>query len=196
MPIIDLKCRDSFASPAAGCQGCQQEALFLGHYGQVYLFFDLPADLSSRVLRKASLILFKLPYISSCGAKGTAYVEHNASQYTLYPLLDFFSIFGHMFSPPAVDPDHRVDFKDIPHCSYTEIDITRIVEDWNGGKLENRGILLIGSPDSPCLYYASNRYEIFWMRPLIRLTCWETETPRALRAVPCKVKVNSEDGQS
>lgn len=189
MRTIDLKCRDSFASPVSGCRDLPQEALFLGHYGQIYLFFDLPADPGACVLQRASLILFKLPYIFSCGENDCA--GYPAGQYTLYPLLDFFSAFGRAFSPPAVDFSRRVCYQDFRGCSYTEIDVTQIVKDWSDGRLENRGILLTGSPHSPCLYYASDRYEILWMRPLIRLTCGETEKPGVLRAVPCEVKINA-----
>lgn len=189
MPIIDLKCRYSFAFSALGCQGCQQEAHFLGHDGRICLFFDLPADPGACILQKAVLVLFKLPYIS-----GTECAGHSVSQYVLYPLLDFFSVFGSMFSPPAVDLGRRVCFQDISSRSYTEIDITQIVKDWSDGKLENRGILLAGSPDSPCLYFASNRYQIFWMRPIIRMTYRKIETSQALRSVPCEVKIKSPSG--
>lgn len=183
MPTIDLECRDSFAAPMPACQ---QEALFLGHDGRIYLFFDPPADLGACILRKASLILFKLPCLSPCKT-----TEGRSGPYTLYPLLGFFNVFGGLFAPPAVDSERRVSFRDIPGRGYTEIDITKIAEDWLGGRLENRGILLAGSPDSPYLYYASSRYPILCMRPVIRMTYRTIEPSQALRAVPCEVAVKS-----
>lgn len=188
MPIIDLKCRYSFASPASDCQERRQKALFLGHHGQIYLFFNLPVNLNACVLRKASLILFKLPDLISCSKKFSG-AGQPAGRCALYPLLDFFNASGGIFSPPAVSLEHRVDFEDVPQRGNTEVNITQIVKDWNDGTLENRGILLTGSPCSPCLYYASDRYKTIWMRPLIRLVCGKIEITRALRAVPCEVRV-------
>ena len=191
MPVVDLNCRDSFSAPAPGCQECRREALFLGYDGRIFLLFDSPADFSARMLRKADLILFKLPYLSSPAGNGTECAGHTASQYALYPLLDFFSVFGGAFSPPAVDFGRRVCFQDISGRGYTEIDVTQIVRDWSCGKLENRGVLLAAFPDSPCLYYASSRYRILWMRPMLRLTYQKIELPRTLRAVPCEVKIKN-----
>lgn len=189
MPIVDLKCRESFASSTLDCPKSRQESLFLGHCGQIYLFFHLPVNLGACFLQKARLILFKLPYLSPCEAAENTCAGRAANQYALYPLLDFFSAFSGIFSSPAVDPGRRVCFTDLCSCSYTEIDLTEIVADWMQGKLENRGILLTGSPDSPCLYYASGQYRIPWMRPKLRLTYQTIQITRALRSVPCEVTV-------
>ncbi len=186
MRIADLKCRDSYSPSAPDCRG--QESLFLGPRRPICFFFNLPpSDFSFCMLRKASLILFKLPYISSCRIQEAA---SPAGRYALYPLLDFFSAFSDLFCPPAADPARRVDFEDDRRRGYTEIDITPIVRDWASGKLENRGLLLTGTPGSPSLYYASHRYRIPGMRPLIRLKCEAAEFSRALQVVPCEVTVS------
>ena len=159
----------------------------MGRKKAIYLFFNLPFYSYSHVLLKARLILFKLPSapfdVDICAEKITA-------QYTLYPLLEAFSFFNYMFSPSVIDFSRRVNFENL-HCrSYTEINITQIVQDWISGKMENHGLLLTGECDSPYVFYASNQYKILGMSPSIRLIFGDDVRPCSLQAVPCDVEVS------
>lgn len=189
MGVIDIKCQDSFNSPMCGCyMNKQRQALFLGHNEQIYLFFNLPPCLPFGIMLKARLLLFKLlcfpfrmnPIVS---------VENPPSQYALYPLLDFYSVFNCAFSPPIIDADEQVNFINHSHLSYTEVDITQIVGDWSSGKIENKGLLLTGFEACQCISYASGQYTILGMRPTIRITFRENKICQPLKMSPCEVKV-------
>lgn len=186
MNVISLKCQDSISSCIDYCHvGKQSKYLMLGHNYQIYLIFDLPPCLCLNNLIQARLILFKvLPF--SFTAKKTYTVD----KYNIYPLLDFYSAYNCMFSPPCVDCGRGVIFEDDYCCNHTEVDITNIVMDWLGSKIENYGLLLTGNEHSRYISYAAERYEVIGMRPMIRLTCKETEIYRPLSAVPCKVNVH------
>ena len=184
---IDIRAQDSFSYPSDCCRPeMQQESIYLGHQKAIYLFFHLPPCFYARGLLQAKLILFKLPSVSlNVGVCG---------QYALYPLLEVFSAFNDLFSPPAIDPSRGVAFEN-PDCrSYTEIDITQIARDWASGALENNGLLLTGENDAPYVFYASGRYQIVGMRPVIRFSCREAARPGSLQAVPCDVKVSGGGG--
>ncbi|MFT9078285.1 DNRLRE domain-containing protein [Ethanoligenens sp.] len=190
MGVVDIKCQDSFTSALNGCYPAKQRnVLFLGHEEQIYLFFNLPLCLPFGALSKARLRLFKLVCFPF-PIHHTVDAENDSSRYALYPLLDFYSVFNCAFSTPAVDVDRRVDFTNCSHLSYTEIDITQIVEEWIRGKIENKGLLLTGSASSQCISYASGQYAVLGMRPTIRINLKENSICQPLKVVPCKVSVS------
>ena len=180
---IDIRAQDSFSYPP-NCRypEVRQESIYMGHQKAIYLFFNLPSCLYTRDLLQARLILFKLPSVSPN--------VHACDQDTLYPLLEVFSVFNDLFSPPAIDPGRGVSFENLNCRSYTEIDITQIARDWISGKLENNGLLLTGEDDAPYVFYASSRYKTISMRPVIRLTLENHKNLCTLQSVPCDVEVS------
>lgn len=187
MGMIDVRCQDGITSSTDYCCAYKQKGfLLLGHNYQVYLFFNLPPCLCSKNLIQAKLILFKLrpsPFIAK------EFCADN--RYNLYPLLDFYSAFSCMFSPPVIDCSRRIIFENDYCRCYTEADVTHIVKDWADDKIENFGIFLTGNSDSGYIYYAPGGYDIIGMRPLLRLTYKDMEICQPLNVVPCGVKVNN-----
>jgi hypothetical protein len=96
-----------------------------------------------------------------------------------------------MFCPPKIDYSRRVIFDNNYCSSYTEVDITKIVKDWADNKIENKGLMLTGNDNSQYVSYASDRYEIMGMRPMIRMIYEGKEICLPLSVAPCEVKVNS-----
>lgn len=187
MSIIDLKGQDSISVSMEFCDLYKQkDSLLLGPRYQTYLYFDLPECLYSYNLTEAKLVVFKiLPYGFIQGQD-----VYSCSRYNLYPLLDFFSIYSCAFSPPDVDLSRKVTFYDDFCSGYSEVDITQIVRDWKDEKIENKGLFLTGEENSQYISYASSRYEIPGMRPMIRLKCEGIEICRTLSSAACAVKVN------
>lgn len=189
MKTVDIKCQDSINFSKACCHiDNQREWLFLSHNKQIYLFFNLPICLCSCSIIKAELILFKLV----CGPydEKRAAVTEKDCLYTVYPLLDFFNAFHCTFPPSAIDRKHCVSFINNPLSCCTEIDITKIVQNWYDGTPENKGLLLTGNISCPCISYASGQYTISGMRPMIRITSREIELFQTLTYEPCEVKIN------
>lgn len=184
MNSLDLEAQDSFNYPMDPCYaGSQQELLYLGHGRALYLFFVLPPDLCSRILQKVRLFLFKVPTAASvCNWESTG-------QYTLYPLLHVFSCFNNIYSPPPIDSKRSVPFDLQPCCSYTEIDITGVVQDWAANSLENNGLLLVGKKDAPYAFFASHQYRILRMRPMLRFTSQDNSCIGVYNSVPCGLKM-------
>ena len=183
MNIIDIRCQDAINSPINCCHFEHQDCpLLLNENWQIYLFFDLPGFLSSKKVKEARLLLYKAPpFAYDC--------ECADDKYTLYPLLDFFSIYNCAFCPPDVDKSRKVRFGNDVCKSYTEIDITCIVKDWLDLTIENKGLLLTGNKHSHNIYFESDESKIIGMRPTLRIKYDEKYTP-ALSSVPCDVVVN------
>lgn len=158
----------------------------MGYDDLIYLFFELPVYLCSCKLTQARLILFKIPP-SDLLSRNEESLE---SRYKVYPLLDFFNIYSCLFSPPDIDYGRKIVFHNNENSSYTEIDITQIVKDWVENEIENKGLLLTGSKNSKNITYASDRYKVAGMRPMIRLTYEGIDVCHELSCVPCEVKIN------
>lgn len=189
MGVADLRAQDSYNFPINRCNSeSEQKSLALGHRRVIYLFFNFASCLAGHTLLKADLVLFKLPgAVFNMDKNLDSY--NPANQYVLYPLLELFSASNSMFVPPAIDFSRGIRFE-YPCCeSYTKIDITQIVQDWNQSKLENNGLLLMSSNTAPYIFYASNEYKILGMRPFIRLKYENTPPNGLLRSVSCDVKI-------
>ena len=189
MKVIDIKCQDSINSSLNCChlEG-PKDPLHPGRYNQIYLFFNLPAFLEPRQIDCAKLILYKAPPFGR--RDENAQCEEN--RYYLFPLLDYFSVYSCKFCKPAIDTCRRVVFYNDYCKSYTEIDITSIVKDWLDFNIENKGLLLVGSGHSECVFYESNRSDFVGMRPTLRLFCSGISpfpTP-TLACADCDVVIN------
>lgn len=108
--------------------------------------------------------------------------------YKISPLLDFLNIYKCQCAKPKICEAQSVYFRNNVHNTYTDVDITCIVSAWMENKIENKGLILKGIDNAGLITYASNRYCLFGMRPIIRLiyndtfcNSWET--------VPCIVNV-------
>ncbi len=108
-------------------------------------------------------------------------------RYCACPLLDYFNVYGSCFAPPRIDECLCVNFFDRTPLGYTQIDITKIAEEWLKGEPENKGLILNGAPNTRQVVYASNRFEAPGMHPLLRLTYKNTDYP--LSVAPCTVDV-------
>ncbi|MCE5236363.1 MAG: hypothetical protein ABFC62_06920 [Clostridiaceae bacterium] len=180
MNIDDILVGSAFSVP----QQCPDERLlFLGGGYSTVLYAPLPPCMGFRSLREARLVLFKLPVggTGGCGPRG---------RYFAYPLLDFTSVCGYAFAPPRIDYALKTEFCDDPQSAALEIDITRIANAWLNGCPENRGLLLTTHEDAPRLAFASDRFEIAGMRPMLRLVSDGIVFCQALSAHECEVTVN------
>ncbi|KPU42425.1 hypothetical protein OXPF_42100 [Oxobacter pfennigii] len=190
MSVIDLRPQSAFNySTDSFYREKPKQSLLLGYEKIIYLFFNWPLWLCKCVLLKAKLILFKLPY-DTCNMGKVTSKKNTKAHYTLYPLLEVFNVCGCMHTPPAVDLSRCVTFENSYRRSYTEIDVTQIVQDWSNDTLENNGFLLMGKDNSPYIFYASSQHRISEMRPMLRLTCKYAERFCTLQTVPCDVKIS------
>jgi len=164
MSVTDLQISSSFSnSPGTKILCKSEETLNLGCKDRIFLYAEIPPFIGFYTLGQARIILFKLyDYnIKSC-------CDLSCANYYAYPLLDFYSEFGYMFSPPNIDKSYQTAFYNDPNLCCTEIDITRIAQAWSDGKIENKGVMLAGRGDIRCITYASNRYVTAGMRPFMR----------------------------
>ncbi|HWQ58501.1 MAG TPA: hypothetical protein VN540_05730 [Clostridia bacterium] len=183
MSIVDVICTKSCnASECPKYSGCIDDKLRLGPGFSAYLYFTLPPATywGGRIVR-ANVILYKIP-------SNTEDVLLSGNRYRACPLLDFFSIYGNAYAPPKADDSLCVYFEDDARMSYTEIDITAIAQAWAVQKPENKGLVLSGCPGARRLLYASDRFEIAGMRPMLRLVYEGITQP--LKTAPCTVKVD------
>ncbi len=184
MAYMDLPCCKSICLPNdIEYNTSKNEILYIGCSFETYLFFKLPPAAFLNPLKSARLILFKVPLNT---AENFSIPKSN--YYSIYPLLDFFSIYTNWYRPPEIDAGLGLDFKDIPCISYTEIDITTIVKAWLNEKPENKGLLLTSAPNARLMAFASNQYNRAGMRPILRLTYMGISQP--LGMAPCTVRVN------
>ncbi len=158
-----------------------KKKIYWGFPFQTYLFFEIPRELYFTPLMTAKLILHKIP--NCCMVNW----ERSEAGYFLSPLLEYYSIYYDCYSSPEVDLNYCVEYVNLPCSSYSEIDITNIAASWMSNTIENKGLLLTGSPCSESLAYTSGDDEISAMHPMIRLT-YEGETP-VLRTADCLVVV-------
>lgn len=188
MSIIDIRCYESTSSTNdCCCLNKNKESVFIGNDFVTYLYFNLPISAYSNHLKQARLILFKLP--EHCIDNQTAYQN---TQYSIYPLLEFFNIYSCMFSAPEIDCKQRIIYEENDCCcSYIEIDITSIVNEWIGNRIENKGLRLEGNKNTRLITYASDKYPIEGMRPLLRLIYDGYETCQPLSSAECTVEVDS-----
>lgn len=147
-----------------------------------YLFFEIPTPSFFERLVKAELVLYKIP-ADTCQPPCTP----DCDRYFIYPLLDYFNIYGKCFEPPHIDECLSVEFRDQARIGYYDINITKIVEAWIGGGPENKGLLLSSLPNARRLVFASNQFKAPGMRPMLRLT-YESPT-RPLTIAPCKIDI-------
>lgn len=192
MSLIDIKCQEAICiTKDYQYINMEKKRLFLGHncYHDylIYLYFDLYSYYCYGDLKEAKLILFKIPSKSS---ENRSCYKGKQNKYSLYPLLDFFNIYGYKFEEPNIDPNLRVNFDDEKLCGYTEIDITNIVKMWIKGDVENKGVLLIGDKYSRIITYACHRYFILGMRPMLRLNYGENSICKPLNVISSIVTVN------
>lgn len=183
MGYMDLQCSTTInlANKVNHCP-CQSNQLYLGCNYEIYLFFALPPTVFFSPIKEAKLILFKIP-----AHFGRSPVALKSNIYSIYPLLDFCSVYSSSYTPPRIDTELAVDYEDIADMSYTEIDITSIIAAWSKEKPENRGLLLTGAPKEPYLIYASEQHEFFGMRPMLRLKYEDFSHP--LSTAACDVKI-------
>ena len=185
MSILDLKSLES-VSYSKDCQHIESDRkyLYLGRDYQICLSFELPPYSCIKKLLQAKLILFKIP--TPCEEEP---IKSDSPFYSVYPLLDYFSVFNCMYEPPAFDYDMGKFFEDSESCCYTEADVSCIVRAWIDDKIENRGLFLASKRNSRLITYASDTYEIIGMRPMLRLT-YEKSICEPLSSVPCVVKID------
>ena len=180
--IIDLTCKESVSLIRGKHHIDVNDRLYLGYGFQTYLFFSLPSEILFKEDVRARLILYKIP---STVVPISSFPPEN--HYWICPLLDFFSIYSNWYTPPRTDDLLRVHYEDQKKCSYTEIDLTAIVKAWIKNEPENKGLLLVGDPHARYLTYASARYSVPGMRPVLRLTYEAVSQP--LSTTKCSIAV-------
>lgn len=190
MSILDLRPQSSFTySTNCFYRDHQKPSMPLGHGKAIYLFFNLPLWVCNYAIVNARLILFKFPY-DICSITDAASKENITECYALYPLLEVFNVYGCPYSPPTVDFSRGVPFQNSYRCSHTQINVTKIVQDWSNDTLENNGFLLMGENNSSYILYASGQHSVCEMRPMLRLTCKNADECRKLTSVTCDVEVS------
>ncbi len=187
MSLLDLECQKSVSS-SKDCLYIDgnKEYLRLGCDYQIYLSFSFPPYSCLKYLKQAKLILFKIP-AQFFGVQTTDKCDH----YSIYPLLDFFSPYSCIFTPPAIDFSRKETFEDNECSSYTEADITPIVKAWINEEVENKGILLTGNLETRLITYASDRYIIKGLHPFLRLNYVETDLCQPYSTTPCTIEINT-----
>lgn len=192
MSIKDIICKESISFSKYSNVKIDKETLYLGSNSNynylICLYFDLPSYLRFDDLRKAILILYKIPQKHISNNRYSKYKKFE-NQYSIYPLEDFFSAYSSEFSIPGVDYSRKKVFIDKPEFCCTEIDITRIVRDCIKGDIENRGFLLMGKKNSRLITYASEKSEKPNIYPTLRLIYNEKDNFTKYITIPCDVKI-------
>lgn len=191
MSLMDLKSQDSICcSKDFNYIYKEKESLILGKDQNrnyiIYLYFNLPPYSYLKKLKQARLILFKLP---ANYEENQAYANDYYTDYHVYPLLDFFSIYSYQYHAPSLDSSRRVSFKDNGYYSYSEIDITSILEAWKNEEIENKGIILMAGYNAQTITYVSNNYGATGMQPRLRLIYEDSCICPPLSEVTCKVEI-------
>lgn len=188
MSLIDLKCQESISfSKNCNYINKDNENLLLGRSDYcdylIYLYFDLLPCSFLKDIKQAKLILFKLPP----KLRNQIYYRNQYAKYSVYPLMDFFSIY---YCCLNIEYSQEVNFEDKHCCSYSEVDITSIVKTWIDEEIENKGLLLTGNIDTRVITYASDRYRIKGMQPRLRLIYEENYICPPLETISCNVEVH------
>lgn len=200
MSIMDLTCKDSISYSKRCNKDIDGDSLYLGSYYRcnylICLYFALPRYSFLQKLKKASLILYKMPEDHDERRRYRRYNKNEQyknykDQYIVCPLEDYFSAYSSDFSIPDPDFDRKQEFRDIIHSCFTEIDITDIVKDWINEEIENRGLILLGKKDSHLITYASKKCSISRMCPTLRLIYEEKGFGHGYITIPCEVGVKS-----
>ncbi len=147
---------------------------------------DVPPCIGLRILKQARLILYKVP-----NGDAARHSECPHDRYHVVPLLDFYSIYGRLYSPPRTDESLKTEFVSDPNQCVTEIDVTAIVNAWLEGVLENKGLMLTGNEGTRRLEYASAQYEPAGMRPVLRLVCEDVTVCQPLSMLCCTVTLSN-----
>ncbi|ABX42312.1 hypothetical protein [Lachnoclostridium phytofermentans] len=188
MHVIDLRCRESDNFSINCCKNDNEERLLLGQNDcckeSIYLYFDLPLFLNMNLVQSSKLILYKLPMC--CKNQKTL-----SNQYSVYPLIDFYSPFVGCFSPLRFDCTYKEDFEDNINLGYSEIDVTSMVKSWLQGSIENKGLLITGEEHSPLIVYASEKDMDSKIHPILRIIISDSLVFRTLTEIPCKVNMRS-----
>lgn len=189
MSALDLKCQSSFSSSRSGGPAeMDKNLLLLNEEYRIYLYFDLPAFICAQSVKNVRLVLFKVPLWDTERDKSQNKMPRNRCH--ICPLLDYFTPFSGLYSPPGIDRHRRILFWDRCDGGCTEIDVTDIVKAWADGEIENKGFLLTSHRQAPPVTYASHRYEIAGMRPLLRLICERGGICPPLSVEPCTVQID------
>ncbi|MDD3413456.1 MAG: DNRLRE domain-containing protein [Lachnospiraceae bacterium] len=191
MSLADLKCVESICTTNDCCWSLEnKEILMIGkencHEYKIYLKFELLPYFQIKVIQQAKLILFKIPQIER--ENQMDYYNGN-NEYIIYPLLDFFSVYIGMYSEPRIVDELGISFRNNGCCSYTEVDITDIVNAWYDENIEEKGLLLMGSGTAGTICYASDEYQWKGMRPILRLIYQENNFCQAMSQAPCTVNI-------
>lgn len=184
MSTVDLDCIKSEYGIGCGCCGeFKDHLLRLGRCHEkcfeTGLFFHLPACGCFHRIKQARLFLFKEPLETCC-----CRFENLENSYCAYPLLEFFES-GCCLENPRYDENMYVEFRDNVCDFYTEIDITKLVNAWANGLIDNKGILLKGCRGD-LVTYASVRHREPGMKPFVRIA-YEESKPWV--SMPCEVSV-------
>ena len=200
MSLMDLTCKDSISYSKRCNKDIDGDILYLGNYYRcnylICLYFALPRYSVLQKLKKASLVLYKLPEDHNDCRRYKRYNKHEQckkykDKYIVCPLEDYFSAYSRDFSIPDPDFDRKKEFRDTIHSCFTEIDITDIVKDWINEEIENRGLILLGRKDSHLIIYASKKCSISRMCPTLRLIYEEKGLGHRYITIPCEVDVKS-----
>jgi hypothetical protein len=190
MSTIDLECRRSFSLPPHGALSRENKGILsVGCGHQTFLFPELPPCIGLRSLKQARLVLYKVPPGEADGHLGCGH-----GPYCAYPLLDFFSVYGYLYSPPRIDVELEAPFGIEADRCVTEVDVTRIASAWLAGTLENKGLFLVGSRNTRRVDHASDRYDAVGMRPMLRLVCEDVTICQPLSVICCTVTLNGGRG--
>lgn len=183
MSVLDLSCSQSFSfSPPCPLPCKNSERALLGCGYQLFLYFEIPSCVSPCSIKKARLVLFKLP------DSGTRYYQDTSpNPFFAYPLLDFYSPYGCLYAPPSIDGGREVIFYDDASRCCTEADVTDLATAWADGSIENKGLILTAGEGSKLITYASDRHEIWGMRPMLRLVCGNNPECQPLSMRECEV---------
>ncbi|MFA9464301.1 MAG: DNRLRE domain-containing protein [Velocimicrobium sp.] len=187
MSVLDIKCDNAVSSTKNCC--CMEKNkgyLRLGCEYQIYVSFNLPSYSYLESLKEARLILFKIPMQGRDNL-----VDKECNDYSVYPLLDFFSNYSCMYLPPQLDFSRKKSFVDKECVNHTEVDITDIVKAWIHEEIENKGLLLTGKDDTRGITYASDRYSINGMRPMLRLIYEDVSICHPLTMIPCTIEIEN-----
>lgn len=171
MSLIDIYASKSITiSDRFPSENVNSGEVFIGNIGKfhyiTYLYFDLSSLKSFDTIASAKLVLFKSRGSQLCCGD---YCAKNR-EYGVYVLKDHFSILSNYNNMPQYDTTQEVKFISNPNNIYIEIDVSKVVQLWQDGIFDNKGLMLVGNKWSSIpLIYGSSKSKDNTLKPFLRV---------------------------
>ncbi|MGL4800232.1 MAG: DNRLRE domain-containing protein [Cellulosilyticaceae bacterium] len=143
------------------------------HYWS-YLYFNTFTISPYTPISSAIITLFKIP---------TSYEKHVVLNATCIPTLEYMTPYTYCYNSPSLAREFTTPFFITPNMSYTEIDVTTIVQAWVSGTLPNKGLLLFQDHFDALVHFGAASNPVPSLQPVLDITIATTPAPPIIKPV-------------